>query len=671
MKNLIRHLMVAWLIFAFPLSYPLLASGDALPYNYYSATTPMENGQTYGLGVRDNGLDLDDDFLVGESGVDDTVCDETGGTASGGNGGYYEDVDGDGDDERQWFFSTGVNVSADFDFGTGAGADDGTCGEPDDPCASFSQAKTNADQDIVDNGTTGEIIFCMSGDITSGGISDLLDISGDTGTKTMTAGTVTDSERLNFQYPSNPTMLVGVDADDDGVYPPNDTGDRACFTDDSTAALWSMGTDGSDRIEVAHICTTQWAQGVKENMSLMLQAGASALKSHIFMHDTSHTGLHAGECHNSGTIILNMFSSNREWVAWEFNEVTDMIGYIARGGYGAANHRIRGNSVGLAGGGRSSNTNEHSVSCNNSGGNDITPFRVWDVQGGTQAAQISTNLEIIDNHFFFEGWESGARNGRFWRSPISICGVRDVYIVGNLYEDWAGIWSTNHGDDECSGVGTTQYTGGFYFERNIWRNPNRGTAAFDISGSFIWINIQDGNNPTEGGTDGDWHFKHNVFDFSSSEGTDESNHLALWIWSNTSGDGYDDINVVMQDLEFRGCFDYVDGILLDWPALGSADQPDDITIERITIYSTGCTSADRQAVALPDVEHTANFTMDSVSMTHCESDLNGQVATEGAHDAVSGVSNTDCSATAPTLDNYANAQSGGGGGTDYLFLKGM
>lgn len=54
-----------------------------------------------GVFILFNGLDMDDDWVFGEVGEDDFVCDLVGGEWKGNV--YYEDVDGDGVCEEQIF----------------------------------------------------------------------------------------------------------------------------------------------------------------------------------------------------------------------------------------------------------------------------------------------------------------------------------------------------------------------------------------------------------------------------------------------------------------------------------------------------------------------------------------------------------------------------------------
>ena len=644
----------------------LFSQDRAQPTNFWDATTPMLNGQVYGSGPRDNGLDMDDDFIVGEAGVDDLVCDETGGTATGTRGAYLEDVDGDTVDERQWFIA-GSNLPVAW--AGGAGADDTACGEPNDPCATLAQARTNASAD--DSGSSGETILCVVGELT-GGIGTTMNVSGNAGTKTMAAGTLTTNEVNAFQYPSNPSMLVGVDSDDDGVYPPNDTDDNATFNEQGVITFWNMSNVDGDRIEVAHISIPDWARDLKENGNIVNQTGGAQLRSHNYMHDVDIPRFRKGECNNSGTIVISFFAMNREYFAFENNSINESIGYFIRGGTKGQYQRYARNSLGFGAGGRSNNQNEHGASCNNQGGNNNTWMRIWGLNGGTNASPILDEIELIDNDMFFSGFESGTGGGD-GSSGIILCGIRGFYFQGNRVRDFESIVNVQHGDVTCGNNGTDQFPGDMTFKNLYIDHPNWNVAAYFNSGrNRIFSNANNGNVQTNDGFDGSFTFQDIEIDLTDAVGIFQNRQHVLRLWTNTDGEDYANSTWTFDDIDVYGCPDYIDGIIWSESENFNTKMPDNFSMTDITVFQPGgcAAGADRQFAEINDFSEATTRTIDDIAMTHCEMRLDNTTYTSAASmNALSNVSNVSCSATTPTLENWANAQGGAPGPWDVTVTK--
>ena len=668
-----RRLLVWFWVPVFPwvVAGPTFAVDRAQPYNYYADFTPWENAApTSGAGPRDNGWDMDDDGVWGEAGVDDKHCDETGGTSAGTRGAYVEDVDTGGLDEsgspleRQWFIagSTGLPTA----WAGGSGTDDANCGEPDDPCATIGQAITNYNND--DSTETGEPIFCLVGDI-SGNLPDDIP-SGNAGTWTMAVDTVSLSERNAFEYATNPTIVSGVDADDDGIYPPNDPDDGTDFTDTETNIFWQMGSADGDRIWVGHFEAGGWASGAssRENFNVIDQDGGASLRSHLRLNDTLWIDPHRDQCHASDTIFYSFFAANREYFDLSFNETQRMNAYVMRGGVVGQYHRIRANIWDIQGGGRSSNTNEVGTGCSNSGGQNSIVYRVWGLNGGDNTTPVADEVEFIDNIVRNAGWQSGANNGANFNAGTLLCGNRGWYLIGNLVQDVTSLGVVTHTDGICDSNGTSQSAGDWYFERNRLTRPNADLAAYSVNRNIL-MNVSNGNNNTIGGLRGDIHFKHNEWDFTEHPTDDNGSEFSMLLWQASSGtDGYSLVDFVSEDNEARGCMQVGFATILDIPALGT-DMPDDVTIRRITLWEEGGCSISSTSMDIPDLSDIANLTIDDIELSHCEADLDGSnETTEGGMEANSGVSNIDCSpSVAPTMGNFANAQSEGSTGAGASF----
>jgi len=81
--------------------------------------------------------------------------------------------------------------------------------------------------------------------------------NGVTGTRTKLA---TGSEEFDFQYPTDPSMIIGWDFDNDGQYPPFDADDIAVLDggapNDFPVALKTSQGAATDNFELAHMSCT-------------------------------------------------------------------------------------------------------------------------------------------------------------------------------------------------------------------------------------------------------------------------------------------------------------------------------------------------------------------------------------------------------------------------------
>ena len=169
------------------------------------AAGPGLQAQERGYIARSCGFDLNKNGIVGEA-ADCNVCDGSGTT---------------GADE--------IYVSCAYDAGLhAAGADtaddpgtpqDESCGSPTSPCLTIDFAfSTIADGPNAGNGHD---IVCFRNTCKEENLSPKYSGEGPHHTRPVDPN-VPNSEGNPWQYPTKPTMLVGWDVDDDGVYPPHD-----------------------------------------------------------------------------------------------------------------------------------------------------------------------------------------------------------------------------------------------------------------------------------------------------------------------------------------------------------------------------------------------------------------------------------------------------------------
>jgi hypothetical protein len=199
-----------------------------VPLVAFGQTDPL--GTTRGYQGRANGMDLDQDGVVGEAGVDDIACDSTGGSTSGENK-YEEDLVGDASLEEQIFI--------DLDGGT----DSATCGTPGSPCLTLSHVATTRGDGPGDGQADW---WCIKG---TGAPDDVSITSGVTGTYTRTKS---GNEVADATLPSEPAVVMGWDNDGDNSYPPFDTDDTAVLDGTTISNLGPLDTQVVHYWELAH-----------------------------------------------------------------------------------------------------------------------------------------------------------------------------------------------------------------------------------------------------------------------------------------------------------------------------------------------------------------------------------------------------------------------------------
>jgi len=281
---------------------------------------------------RANGMDWDDDFDYGDA-QDGLACDDAdkdGATI------VSEDIDGDGNNESQIYVIPAT------------GTDDKDCGGPNaaDACASVQYVLDNR----MDTGSYEDII-CLVG--ASNEQLDIGDIDGDAGTKTRTAA---GWEVYDYQYPSNPNVLMGADRDQDGAYPPHDTDDTAVFDGGTPTDYMTFmeindggGTNDTDRWEFAHFtvkdyCTHTPVTDPNENCGAILTGGPASpdTSDHLYWHDLHLDSVNKEHAKGSFTIWLyELWGQNHTYHAFENILGTDISGYGMRGSGGQTNDYLR------------------------------------------------------------------------------------------------------------------------------------------------------------------------------------------------------------------------------------------------------------------------------------------------------------------------------------------
>ncbi|MGB5573968.1 MAG: hypothetical protein WBO69_11350 [Thermoanaerobaculia bacterium] len=293
----------------------------------------------YGYEHRANGMDWDDDFVYGEAVDDGKACDD-----SHGDGAtiVLEDVDGDGNGEAQIYVIPAT------------GTDDGDCGGPNaaDACATVQYVIDNR----LDTGRYEDII-CLVGTSHEG--LSIGDQDGDAGTKTRTAA---GDEVYDFQYPSNPNVIMGADRDQDGNYPPFDNDDTAVFDGEVGASYIEIflttsdgdGSQGTDRWEFAHLTVQEYGTndatreaGTVRGIFIYGSTDETDTEDHLYYHDIYGYRINYNQEQLSFTQILyDMWGRRFTYAAIENYACHECCGYVSRGHAGTSTYeRVQNTSL--------------------------------------------------------------------------------------------------------------------------------------------------------------------------------------------------------------------------------------------------------------------------------------------------------------------------------------
>ena len=436
--------------------------------------------------VRANGLDMNDDFVVGEPGVDDLVCDSFGGSVV--QGFYVEDVDGDGVLEEQIFVDSVL------------GTDTLSCGRPNGACRTLQHAfAVRADGP----GDGQEDIICFAGvDATNFEIQQ----SGVAGFKTLPRQGATTNQQRSFQYPSQPLMLIGWDKDDDGVYPPRDPDDTSRLN--KTTGIQFNVSGQYDRVEVAHLEILEPGHDSALNGGFFKQQPNAHSLSHWYFHDLQIDRPNYRKCHRTGNILWNMFSFQPDWVAAEHIDVTDAYGYLWRGSVNGKNVRFSNWSVTQrALGGPNTNQDHLGNRCVDLAGLTTTGGSIMRIWTGTAGKQ---NLEWIDNRLELVGYDSPPTAAKIDQGITLSC-LQNVAFAGNLLRNYAGLPLMDMNDGIC----TVQRVADRYWNNNtvIVDDPSLVKPG-DFYPAAGWIGTQGGPLYSDGITR-EIQFNGNLIDYSA------------------------------------------------------------------------------------------------------------------------------------------------------------
>ena len=217
--------------------------------------------------------------------------------------------------------------------------------------------------------------------------------------------------RDGFQFPKNPTMIVGWDKDGDGHYPPYDKDDKAVL-DGQRTLPWAIDNRRKlSHVEIAHLTVRDYGYREDNCGAFKLFRWGDGSQSHIYIHDIEFRAINKGEKDASAKIVLSFWGGPMTHVAFINNLVDEYSSYFCRGAPPdkAGQFRFQNNTLRMYG---------------ISGGSFVTGWKLWGHHRG---------VDVLDNVL--------DSNAHAWKplghvSGIGVCqGTQDWTIRGNVLID--------------------------------------------------------------------------------------------------------------------------------------------------------------------------------------------------------------------------------------------
>ncbi len=307
-------------------------------------------------------------------------------------------------------------------------------------------------------------------------------------------------QRDGFQFPKNPTMIVGRDSDGDGQFPPYDKDDIAVL--DGQNRLDIAITNRPNKIsyfELAHLTIRDYGRQPNNLVRDQIDRGAIRLtgqgrgrQSHLYIHDVEIRGVNKSAPSESATIVWSFWSRQNTLthVAFINNLVDEYSSYAIRGApmNGSGHYRFQNNTFKL-----------HGIIDPNLAETDFayaSVAKMWSEH---------SHVEFLDN--ILDG------NPRAWKPKMLVSGVRpghctrDYLIRGNVFIDLTTAIAVKGYAGPTFRYPRT--AGNIVIDRNVFINTYDGWVK-PVKG----ILIQAGQTMT--GTVGDAAITNNFF-YSSSE----------------------------------------------------------------------------------------------------------------------------------------------------------
>ncbi|MEM1206503.1 MAG: hypothetical protein AAGN66_24935 [Acidobacteriota bacterium] len=438
-----------------------------------------------GYQARACGFDMDRDGVWSEP-EDCQVCD-----------GVTLDPDHDGQNEDL------IYIDCD------AGADVAVCGGAGSPCRTLDYAWNQRADGPADGA---EDILCFRGvcrtesfvGSTHGGVPGIYRVP------------ASGSQVRDWEYPSDPTMLVGWDSDRDGAYPPVDTDDVAVVDGRNGLERAFKFDHPSDYLEMAHFTVQDYGRFTTAGDTGFIGFGThGGILSHLFIHDLDLLRINMDRATTSSTSAINIFTSHTrpQWVQFANLQVLDNGQWFTRGQgreeapdfgpFRFTNITRTAHSCDFAVCGSSAGTSSFKLWGYLTGVEILDS--VWDAnvgawqpkpEGGPSGATFANvaqcsqdwmvrNNEVIDHKIAFkvEGHANGICNAPAARPTDEI--HFDGNLVRNTYEPWRygdhGIRIQDGGSGAGEVVGNVYITNNFMasttgWEATVWSDAGHETT---------------------------------------------------------------------------------------------------------------------------------------------------------------------------------------------------
>ena len=324
-----------------------------------------------------------------------------------------------------------------------------------------------------------EDIVCFRGTASEFNLTPQEDFGGVPGTYTVTAS---GSQARDFEYPSNPAMVVGWDTDDDGCYPPYDDGrDPGNCGAGQPLAVLSGNTSASIRafhlaqnvghFEMAHFEARDYGRLLSDTVGGFIKFSPSSTHEAIYIHDLETERINGGRSSDSNIIAIDVFNTNLHWVSFENLLFDDNGGWFVRG-------------VPHQGEGGQSDTGPLRWQ-------NITRVMLGSENGATNGFKpwgYITGAEVLDSVWDMNlgAWTPLAGTGNATITFAIIQCNQDWVIRNNEVLDyWGGVRINGSGNGFCDNEDARPATD-LVIDRNIFRNTytawDFGHFAIDITG---------------------------------------------------------------------------------------------------------------------------------------------------------------------------------------------
>lgn len=382
------------------------------------------------------GFDVDKDGIVGEPGECD-FCD-----------GITKDPDGDGYAQPILYVDCDEGIDPET-------LTSKACTNPNAPCRTINRAMDEI-PNTSDADEQGVVCF-------SGTCRESVEVR--SGRPHVVTREKQGLEVRAFDYPGEPSMLIGWDRDDDGEYPPFDTDDKAILHPPpgvQSSALWfGAGVYYSPvhDVEYAHF-EVSVPSGEEQTQRFMYVARDSNPHERIHLHDLSVNGFAAGRSPGDppGIILLTMESygggsGQQRYLALENLEFLD------HGGYLLAEHAdYQPDESGPI---RLAHITTRARGCDKSDCSDGAQVSVWRMAGWVDGLEVLESVFDADTDTWFPDAGSDPFDAP---GPTAIvigeC-MQNVAILDNEFVGWSTavrveangspLWHGVEGDPRCDG----------------------------------------------------------------------------------------------------------------------------------------------------------------------------------------------------------------------------